>query len=68
MDGTAKPHSALRGAVAPVVRRAGRRCLRLGPAGSVRAEAGARAAVVVISLVLSLGLTGVLHVVLAVAG
>jgi hypothetical protein len=41
---------------------------RLGPAGSVRSEAGARAAVVAVSLALSLGLSGMLRLVLAVAG
>jgi hypothetical protein len=41
---------------------------RLGPAGSVRSEAGARAAVVAVSLLLSLGLAVVLQLVLAVAG
>lgn len=41
---------------------------RLGPAGSVRSEAGARAAVVAVSLVLSLGLSALLRFVLAVAG
>jgi hypothetical protein len=41
---------------------------RLGPAGSVRSEAGARAAVVAVSLLLSLGLAVVLQLVLVVAG
>ncbi|HSK25868.1 MAG TPA: hypothetical protein VK894_03055 [Jiangellales bacterium] len=49
-------------------RRLGMRATRLGPVGSVRSEAGARAAVVAVSLLLSLGLTGLLRVVLAVAG
>jgi hypothetical protein len=41
---------------------------RLGPAGSVRSEAGARAAVAAVSLTLSLGLAALLRLVFAVVG